>query len=96
MHYWSKLKSVINPVDNMYSFTRDKSVLERYFTHKESIVNLYDYLMKLLFKNGEKIVRFWWSDNQAAWQKWNLSRQTIKNGTIYKDHPPSPNQHLSF
>lgn len=38
-------------------------------------------------KNGEKIVRFWWSDNQAAWQKWNLSRQTIKNGTIYKDHP---------
>ena len=56
MHYWSKLKSVINPVDNMYSFTRDKSVLEKYFTHKESIVNLYDYLMKLLFKNGEKIV----------------------------------------
>ena len=38
-------------------------------------------------KKGEKIVRFWWSDNQAAWQKWNLSRQTIKNGTIYKDHP---------
>ena len=38
-------------------------------------------------KKGEKIVRFWWSDNQAVWQKWNLSRQTIKNGTIYKDHP---------
>ena len=38
-------------------------------------------------KKGEKIVRFWWSDNQAAWQKWNLSRQTIKNGSIYKDHP---------
>jgi hypothetical protein len=38
-------------------------------------------------KKGEKIVRFWWSDNQAAWQKWNFSRQTIKNGTIYKDHP---------
>lgn len=38
-------------------------------------------------KKGEKIVRFWWSDNQATWQKWNLSRQTIKNGTIYKDHP---------
>lgn len=38
-------------------------------------------------KKGEKIVRFWWSDNQAAWQKWNLSRQIIKNGTIYKDHP---------
>tara|TARA_B100000900_G_scaffold398256_1_gene399437 strand:- start:760 stop:1683 length:924 start_codon:yes stop_codon:yes gene_type:complete len=38
-------------------------------------------------KKGEKIIRFWWSDNQAVWQKWNLSRQTIKNGTIYKDHP---------
>jgi len=38
-------------------------------------------------KKGDKIVRFWWSDNQAAWQKWNLSRETIKNGTIYKDHP---------
>ena len=38
-------------------------------------------------KKGEKIVRFWWSDNQAVWQKCNLSRQTIKNGTIYKDHP---------
>ena len=38
-------------------------------------------------KKGDKIIRFWWSDNQAAWQKWNLSRQTIKNGTIYKDHP---------
>ena len=38
-------------------------------------------------KKGEKILRFWWSDNQAVWQKWNLSRQTIKNGTIYKDHP---------
>ena len=34
-------------------------------------------------KKGEKIIRFWWSDNQAVWQKWNLSRQTIKNGTIY-------------
>jgi hypothetical protein len=56
MHYWHKLKYVINPVDNMYTFTRDKSVLEKYLTHKESIVNLYDYLMKLLFKNGEKIV----------------------------------------
>ena len=38
-------------------------------------------------KKGEKIIRFWWSDNQAVWQKWNLSRQTVKNGTIYKDHP---------
>jgi len=38
-------------------------------------------------KDADKIVRFWWSDNRAAWQKWNLSRQTIKNGTIYKDHP---------
>ena len=38
-------------------------------------------------KKGDKIIRFWWSDNQAAWQKWNLSRQTITNGTIYKDHP---------
>ena len=38
-------------------------------------------------KKGEKIVRFWWADNRAVWQKWNLSRQTIKNGTIYKDHP---------
>ena len=38
-------------------------------------------------KKGEEIIRFWWSDNQAVWQKWNLSRQTIKNGTIYKDHP---------
>lgn len=38
-------------------------------------------------KKGEKIVRFWWSDNQAAWQKWNLSRETIKNGVVFKDHP---------
>ena len=38
-------------------------------------------------KKGEKIVRFWWSDNQAAWQKWNLSRETIKNGIVFKDHP---------
>ena len=38
-------------------------------------------------KKEEKIVRFWWADNRATWQKWNLSRQTIKNGTIYKDHP---------
>ena len=38
-------------------------------------------------KKGEKIMRFWWADNTAVWQKWNLSRQTIKNGTIYKDHP---------
>ena len=59
MHYWSKLKSVINPVDNMYSFTRDKSVLEKYFTHKESIVNLYDYLMKLFQKNNLKDNHFY-------------------------------------
>ena len=38
-------------------------------------------------KKEEKIVRFWWADNRATWQKWNLSKQTIKNGTIYKDHP---------
>lgn len=38
-------------------------------------------------KKGEKIIRFWWADNRAVWQNWNLSRQTIKNGTIYKDHP---------
>lgn len=38
-------------------------------------------------KSGKKIVRFWWSDNQATWEKWNLSRQVIKNGVIYKDHP---------
>ena len=38
-------------------------------------------------KKGEKIMRFWWADNTAVWQKWNLSKQTIKNGTIYKDHP---------
>ena len=38
-------------------------------------------------EKGEKIIRFWWADNRAVWQKWNLSRQTIKNGTIYKDHP---------
>jgi hypothetical protein len=30
-------------------------------------------------KKGEKIMRFWWADNAAVWQKWNLSRQTIKN-----------------
>lgn len=38
-------------------------------------------------EKGEKIVRFWWADNTAVWEKWNLSGQTIKNGTIYKDHP---------
>lgn len=37
-------------------------------------------------ESGTKIKRFLWSDNQAAWDKWNLSRETIKNGTIYKDH----------
>ena len=26
MHYWLKLKNVIDPIDNMYSFTRDESV----------------------------------------------------------------------
>ena len=56
MHYWQKLKHVINPTDNMYSFTRDENVLKKYFTHKDSISNLYSYLMKLLFKNNEKIV----------------------------------------
>lgn len=38
-------------------------------------------------KSGEKIRLLLWSDNQAAWNKWSLSRETIKNGTIYKDHP---------
>ena len=31
MQYWIKLKSVIDPFDNMYKFTRDKSVLEKVF-----------------------------------------------------------------
>ena len=38
-------------------------------------------------KSGKKIVRFWWSDNQSVWAKWNLSSQLIKNGVVYKDHP---------
>lgn len=56
MNYWNKLKSVIDPIDNMYKFTRDKTVLDKYLNHKKVIINLYDYLMKLLFKNGDKIV----------------------------------------
>ncbi|MDG1509022.1 MAG: hypothetical protein P8Q53_04500, partial [Flavobacteriaceae bacterium] len=38
-------------------------------------------------KEGKKIRRFLWSDNQAAWDKWSISRETVKNGVIYKDHP---------
>ena len=38
-------------------------------------------------KESNKIRRFWFADNTAAWKKWNLSRETIKNGVIYKDHP---------
>jgi hypothetical protein len=38
-------------------------------------------------KEGKKIKRFLWSDNQAAWDKWSISRETVKNGVIYKDHP---------
>jgi len=38
-------------------------------------------------EEGTKIRRLLWEDNKAAWQKWNLSRETIKNGTLYKDHP---------
>jgi len=38
-------------------------------------------------KTNKKIRRLLWADNTAAWDKWRLSNQTIKNGTIYKDHP---------
>ena len=56
MHYWKNLKNVINPVDNMYSFTRDENVLKKYFAHKANIPNINNYLMKILFRNDDKIV----------------------------------------
>ena len=56
MHYWKNLKNVINPIDNMYSFTRDENVLKKYFAHKANIPNINDYLMKLLFSNNDRIV----------------------------------------
>lgn len=56
MDYWQKLKSVIDPIDNMYFFGREEKVIEKYNKHKETIDNINEYLFKNLFKNGDKIV----------------------------------------
>ena len=38
-------------------------------------------------KKGKKIKRLLYSDNTAHFQKYSMSKEVIKNGVIYKDHP---------
>ena len=38
-------------------------------------------------KKGKKIKRLLYSDNTAHFQKYRVSKEVIKNGVIYKDHP---------
>lgn len=79
MEYWTFLKHQINSNDNMYTFGRTKEVQDRYMRFKSSIPNVYNHLIKTLFKNNDEIV---FKENDFPY-KFNCEKNSIKHYLLW-------------